>query len=139
MHLKSQIRETHKSRRFIKYRLLLDEGLPPRNFYIELNSKHDVKHIVHELGHSGIKDPPLYELANTENRLIVVFNTKDFKPLIKPSKISVISLSNNLTNKEADLKICKALKGLTNSQIHGCLISVSKSGISTKKTETKKS
>lgn len=132
MRIKSHIRETHKSGRFTKYRILLDEGLPPRNFYPELNSRHDVKHIVHELSRSGIKDPPLYELANIEKRLIVVFNTKDFKPLIRSNKISVISLSNNLTNKEADLKICKALRELSSSQIHGCLISVSKSGITIK-------
>lgn len=132
MPLKSPKRKIHKAKKFIKYKLLLDEGLPPRNRYPKLNSLYDIKHIVHDLGFSGIKDIPLYELANKETRLILIFNTKDFKPLIRPDKISVISLSNNLSNKDADLKICKTLKELSNSDLKGNLISISQSGVTLK-------
>lgn len=120
------------SRRNKKYKLLLDEGLPNPQNYPQLNNFHDLKHLTHDLRFSGIKDSVVYELANKFGRLVVVFNTKDFKPLISPGKSSVISLSTNLTNKEADKKISKALRELSSSQAKGCLISISKSGINIK-------
>lgn len=117
----------NRARKLVKYKLILDEGLSLAKSYPTLNNFHNLKHIVHDLKKSAIKDEFLYELAASTESLLIVFNTKDFKPLIRPNKPSVISLSNNLTNKEADLKICKALKELSPAQRKGCLISISKS------------
>lgn len=72
----------------------------------------------------GVKDPQVYLKAHKEKSIVVVFNTKDFQPLIKKGKPSVISLSTNLVNKEIDTKCCKALKRLKHNQIVGHLISI---------------
>ena len=87
-----------KSKRLVKYHLLLAEGLSLPTSYPKINSFHHLKHIVHDLNKSGIK--------------------KD--------KPSVIALSTNLSNKEADLKILKVLKELKAVQAKGHLISISK-------------
>lgn len=131
MHTRN-IKNKGRLRRFIKYKLLLDESLPPRRNYPNLNRQYSVKDVAHDLMLSGISDQSLYELAKKDSRIVVVFNTKDFKPMITPNKPSVISLSTNLTNKEADLKICKALKEISPVQAKGNLISISKSGITIK-------
>jgi len=119
----------NKSKRIIKYKLLLDEGLSLAKSYPKLNNFHNLKHIVHDLKKSGIKDEPLYDLATRENRILIVFNIKDFRKIVKRNGISVINLSSNLSNKEADLKILKALKEMKPDQIKGYLISITKSGI----------
>ncbi|MBU1032045.1 DUF5615 family PIN-like protein [Patescibacteria group bacterium] len=119
----------NKSRKVTKYKLLLDEGLFLPKFYPKLNAFHSLKHIAYDLKMSGIKDKALYELAIQENRILIVFNVKDFKKIIKPDGISVIDLSTNLSNKEADLKILKALKDMRTDQVKGYLISITKSGI----------
>lgn len=129
MHIRSTAKVSKRARKFIKYKLLLDEGLSfPKNYPV-LNSYHNVKHIVHDYRLSGISDKRVYAVAIRESRLMVVFNRKDFRPLIKETTPSVISLSPNLTNKETDLKICKMLRSLSSTQNRGCLISISKSGI----------
>src|SRR3989338_4572605 len=112
------------SRKHIRYKLLLDEGLPSKETYFKTNNYHNVKHIKHDLRKGGAKDPLVYSLAVNDNRIPVVFNTKDFKPLIKRNSNSVISLSTNLSNEQADLKIRKALKKLKPSQTKGHLISI---------------
>lgn len=61
-----------------KYKLLLDEGLPPRRYFPKLNAYYNIKHIKHDLNHAGITDKSVYQLAHDSGRLLVVFNTKDF-------------------------------------------------------------
>lgn len=119
----------NKSKKVIKYKLLLDEGLSLAKTYPKLNNFHNLKHIVHDLNKSGIKDKPLYDLATKENRILVVFNIKDFRKIIKKSGTSVIDLSSNLSNKEAGLKIIKTLKEMRTNQEKGHLISITKSEI----------
>ena len=111
-------------RAHIKHRLLLDEGLPHKEAYSQANNYHNLRHIVHDINRGGAKDKEVYAIANSERRLMVVFNTKDFRPLISPKSVSVISLSTNLADKQVDLKICKVLKTLKPSQIRGHLISI---------------
>ena len=113
------------SRKHIRYKLLLDEGLPPKEAYFKANNYHNLKHIKHDLKKGGAKDEVVYSIAVKDNRLPIVFNTKDFKPLIRKYSPSVISFSTNLSNKQADLKICKVLKNLKPSQTKGHLISIS--------------
>lgn len=129
MRIRSTAKVSKRTRKFIKYKLLLDEGLSSPTNYPVLNSYHNVKHIAHDYHRSGISDERVYAIAIRESRLMVVFNKKDFRPLVKENTPSVISLSPNLTNKETDLKICKALRSLSSAQNRGCLIAISKSGI----------
>lgn len=116
------------SKKHKRYRLLLDEGLHLPNSYPNLNKLHDVLHVT-QTKNRGKSDEVIFRMAEKEDRLPVVFNTKHFKPLISKNSTSVVSLSTNLTDKQADLKICKVLKNLSVSQTKGCLISISKSGI----------
>lgn len=107
-----------------RYKLLLDEGLPRKEAYPRANNFHNLKHIVHGIDRGGAKDKDVYVIANKEKRLVVVFNTKDFRPLISPESVSVISLSTNLTDKQVDLKLCKILRSLKPSEIKGHLITI---------------
>ncbi len=120
--------QRNKSRKLLKYKLLLDEGLSLAKSFPKLNNIYNLKHIVHDLRKSGIKDKLLYDLATKEGRILIVFNVKDFKHLIKRGGTSVIALSENLSNKEADLKITKLLRDIKSYQARGHLIFISKSG-----------
>lgn len=111
-----------------RYKLLLDEGLHFPDSYPNLNNLHDLLHIA-RTKNRGKTDEFIYRLAGKEGRLLVVFNTKHFKPLISKTSLSIISLSTNLTDQQADIKICKTLKNLPTFQTKGHLISISKSGI----------
>ena len=121
------------SKKLIRHTLLLDEGVPPKERFPKLNNLHVVKHINHDFKKGGSKDQNIYKLADKNHFLVVVYNTKDFKPLITPNKPSVISLSTNLTNEQIDKKICKALKALKPSQVRGHLISITNEKTTIKK------
>lgn len=120
------------SKRNRRYKLLLDEGLHLPDSYPNLKNLHDILHVV-QTKNSGKADSVIFRIAQKENRIIVVFNTKHFKPLISKGSISVISLSTNLTDRQADLKMCKALRELKPSETKGCLISITNSGITVKR------
>ncbi len=123
------------TRKHTRYKLLLDEGLPRRESFPKLNNLHTLKHINHDLKKGGAKDKNIYEFAEEYDYIVVVFNTKDFKPLISNDKPSVIALSTGLTNTQFDIKICKILKMLKPSERKGHLISISNEGeIITKRT-----
>lgn len=83
-------------KRHKRYKLLLDEGLHLPNSYPKLNNLHDVLHIVNTKN-KGKSDKIIFQIAEKEGRLPVVFNTKHFKPLITKNSMSVIALSTNLT------------------------------------------
>jgi len=120
-----------------RHKLLLDEGLPRKEAYSRANNYHNLRHIVHDIGKGGAKDKDVYAVANKEKRLVVVFNTKDFRPLIFPQSVSVISLSTNLTDKQVDLKLCKALRYLKPSETKGHLIAITNNNISVIKPKAK--
>ena len=46
-----------------RHRLLLDEGLYLKKALPRTNSRHDIKHIKHDLSKGGIKDEEVYSLA----------------------------------------------------------------------------
>lgn len=77
----------------------------------------------------GYADQKIFQFAKQEKRLVVVFNIKDFKKFISKDSPSVIAFSPNLSDEQADLKICKVLRDLKPSQKKGHLISISISGI----------
>lgn len=121
------------SRKFIKFKLLLDEGLSFPNKYPTLNKNYDLKHIISDYKFlRGKEDEQVYKVATKENRLMVVFNTKDFRPLIKKEGASIVLLSNKLSNKDADLRICKMLKELYLKQSKGWLININNTSTSLK-------
>ena len=98
------------SRKFRKYKLLLDEGLPPRKRFKILNSRHSLAHIKHDLGKSGISDREVWNVATQQKRIVVTYNARDFEKLAPLSKNSgVIAVSSNLSNEMIDKKLTSLL------------------------------
>lgn len=116
------------SRKRTRHKLLLDEGIHLPQSYPKLNNLHDVIH-VSQVNLKGKPDEKIFDYAKLSLRITVVFNVKDFQKFIHPNFPSIIALSTNLADKQADLKICKALKELKHSETKGHLISISNSGI----------
>ena len=97
-------------KRLYKHKVLLDENMPPRQRFPRLNNRFDVKHIREDINQAGLKDPPVYELAKTLNRLIITFNGDDFKKLVSQSaQTGVINVSTNLRNDQIDTKLTALL------------------------------
>ncbi|OGG22348.1 hypothetical protein A3D03_06645 [Candidatus Gottesmanbacteria bacterium RIFCSPHIGHO2_02_FULL_40_13] len=93
-----------------RYKLLLDENISPRSRFPILNSRHDVKHLVHDMKKSGISDLEVYILAKKTNRLIVTFNKKHFEKLAgKSKKTGIIAVSTNVSDEQIDKKITSLL------------------------------
>ena len=74
------------ARTFYKYKLLLDEGFPPRWYFPRLNERFDVKHIKDDFRKIGLPDTDIYVMAQQLQRLIVTYNAKDFRRLAQNSK-----------------------------------------------------
>src|SRR4051812_4553429 len=110
------------SKKHIRHSLLLDEGLPRRESFPQLNNLHTLRHINHDLKKGGAKDYHIYKIAQEFGFMVVVFNTKDFKPLITENKPSVIALSTGLTNAQIDTKLVKVLRSIKPSERTGHLI-----------------
>jgi|SRR3989338_2967331 len=120
-----------RSKKHTRYRLLLDEGVHLPQSYPKLNNLHDLLHVYYA-NLRGASDDKIFRFAKKENRIVVVFNVKDFQKFLSKYNPSVIALSANLSDEQADLKICKALRELKPSQMKGYLISISMSGIHAK-------
>ncbi len=116
------------SKKHIRCKVLLDEGLPPRARFPQLNNLHTVRHIKHDLKKGGAKDSEIYRIAGKDRYVVVVFNTKDFEPLISSATPAVISLSTGLSNEQIDLKVCSVLRKLRPSQKRGHMISITNEG-----------
>ena len=107
-------------RKWHKYKLLLDENLPPKTSFPRLNSRHSLKHIVHDFHKSGLKDPEVYALAVNRNLLIVTFNEKDFYGMSGRSKrTGIISVSPNCTNEQIDKKLTALLSKRPPHDLYG--------------------
>lgn len=93
-----------------RFKLLLDENISPRERFPILNSRHDVKHLVHDLKKTGISDLEVYKVAKRGKRLIVTFNKKHFEKLAGKSKdTGIIAVSTNVSDEQIDKKITSLL------------------------------
>lgn len=91
---------------FHKFKLLLDEGLPPRNRLPRVNARYDIKHIRDDLKFVGLPDEKVYKHAVKLKRLLVVFNVKDYKELAEQNKeTGIIGISQNLPFEQIDKKL----------------------------------
>ena len=97
-------------RKYYKFKLLLDENMPPRQRFPRLNNRFAVKHIRDDLNQSGLKDQPVYTLASKLNRLIITFNGDDFINMVdKSTETGVINISTNLRYEQIDTKLTSLL------------------------------
>lgn len=93
------------SPRFHRHKLLLDEGLYPRKSLPRINNRHDVKHIKHDFHLGGIKDEEIYKMAVKQKRIIITYNTRDFKKMARYSSDSgIIGVSQGLTPDQLDTR-----------------------------------
>lgn len=106
--------------KFHKFRLLLDENIPPRTDFKRLNHLFDVKHISIDLKKAGITDEKVHQQAVKLHRLIVTFNGDDFENLAKKSNSSgVIYVSNNLSSEQIDTKLVALLVRSSSKSLYG--------------------
>lgn len=113
-----------RKRQFIKFKLLLDEGLPIRQALPKLNSLHNVKHIKHDLGLGGTPDEKVYEIASKEKRILITFDYKGFKKLIVEDQSGIIAVSARLSTTDLDKKICSLLSRSTEKSLMGKIIKI---------------
>ena len=125
------------SKKHTRYKVLLDEGLPPRARFPQLNNLHTVRHIKHDLKKGGAKDPEIYRIAGKDRYIVVVFNTKDFEPLISSTTPTVVFLSTGLSNEQIDLRVCSVLRKLKPSQKNGHMITITNEGENVKEVKNR--
>jgi predicted nuclease of predicted toxin-antitoxin system len=95
---------------FYKHKLLLDENMPRRVDFPTLNSKFDVKHIATDLGHGGLADPEVYQLAVDHKRILVTYNSKHFRKLAgSRNDAGIIGVSASLASSQVDTKLTALL------------------------------
>ena len=107
-------------RKFLKYKLLLDEGFLFRTRLPILNSRFNVKHILGDLKTEGLPDREVYQIALSQKRLLVTFNSRDFKQFASLSKDSgVIGISQELPKDQIDKKLTALLMRSKPSDLYG--------------------
>jgi hypothetical protein len=86
-------------KKFLRFKLLLDEGLP---------------------------DLQVYKIAEVEKRVIVTFNDKDFNEFVKRGNNSgVIGVSQNMIDDEIDKKLVSFLSKARKGDLYGKFVSIS--------------
>ena len=104
-----------------RFKLLLDENIPPRERFRRLNNRYDLKHLIHDLKQKeGMEDLNVHKLAAKLGRLIITFNRKDFEPLADKSRqTGIISISQNLFYEQIDKKIAALLSRSKKGDLFG--------------------
>lgn len=105
---------------FYKHKLLLDENMPHRTDFPNLNSRFDVKHIEDDFGKGGLADPEVYQLAVEQKRILVTFNSKHFRKLAgTKTDAGIIGVSANLPSPQTDTKLTALLTRNTPNALQG--------------------
>ncbi|OGH09664.1 MAG: hypothetical protein A2152_01075 [Candidatus Levybacteria bacterium RBG_16_35_6] len=116
-------------RKFHKHKLLLDEGLYPKNVLRRTNNRHNVKHIKHDLNKGGIKDEEVYEIARKQKRIIITYNNDDFRKLAKKSEdTGVIGIAQGITPEELDKRLNSLLSKSSGKSFYGKYTPLSHNG-----------
>ena len=96
---------------FHKHKLLFDENMDARQLFPRLNEHFDVKHVRDDLKLGGLKDPPVYDLAVAQARILITLNGDDFRPLVgTKSDAGVIKIPDAWTRERVDSKLTALLK-----------------------------
>lgn len=106
-------------KRFTKFKILLDEALPPREKFPQTNKIFDVKHLRHDLSLPGLADSVVYKIAQELGRLVVTSNIKDFRKLLQGKKTGVIGVNMALRTEDIDKKLCSLLKKTSKGRLFG--------------------
>ena len=105
--------------RLKRFKLLLDEMLPRKIKYPQLNNFHDVKHIVHDCHQSGISDTQILKLARRDNRILVTKNIKHFQSHCQEYKVDVMGVTETILPEQLDKSIVAILHRWGKSKMTG--------------------
>jgi len=97
-------------RRQVRFKILLDEMLPAREKFPELNNYHNVRHIVHDFGKSGLTDDKVIALAKKEGRIIVTKNIRHFRTTCRAGGVGLIGVSEDMPIELTDREIMAKLR-----------------------------
>ncbi|KKT49544.1 MAG: hypothetical protein UW41_C0005G0047 [Candidatus Collierbacteria bacterium GW2011_GWC2_44_18] len=92
-----------------RFKLLLDEMLPKRDKFPILNKLHNLKHIVHDVKGSGLKDEDVVLLAKKQKRILISKNDKHMIDLCNINKVQLICITETMREEEIDKKIVAML------------------------------
>lgn len=106
-------------KKLYKFKLLLDENMPPRQRFPRLNSRYDIKHVRDDLHKSGLLDPAVFALASKLQRIIITFNGDDFRGMVSSTETGVINISPNLRYEQIDTKLTSLLTKSNANAIYG--------------------
>lgn len=103
-----------------KYKILLDENMPPRLAFPLLNHHFNVKHIDHDFKKSGVSDREVYHIAVAEKRIIITRNIKHFIPLagIKED-VGIIGIAPHWQPDQIDKKLVAFIKRINPKVLAG--------------------
>lgn len=102
-----------------RHKVLLDEGLYQRKFLLRTNSRHNLRHIKHDLNRGGIKDEEVHEIAAQQKRIIVTYNINDFKKLATKNKdCGVIGVTQGMSIEQLDKKLSALLNRSTTKSLY---------------------
>src|SRR5688572_21896505 len=91
---------------FYKHKILLDENMPLRTAFPNLNRKFDVKHVAGDLKQDSLPDPAVYQMAVNQKRILITYNTKHFRTLAgSKDDGGIIGVSANLPPPQVDTKL----------------------------------
>lgn len=107
-------------KKFHRYKLVLDEGLPPTASFPLTKRRHDIKHIRDDFKQKGLSDYKVYKFAIKHKRLLVIYNLKDYRKLAEPSKSSgIIGISQEMDREQQDKKLLALLTRRKRSELFG--------------------
>lgn len=98
-----------------RFRLLLDEMLPPRSKFPSINKYHDLKHVVRDFNLEGISDDKVVRFAKKEKRILISKNSKHMINLSQVSKIRLICITETMDCEEIDSGVMSALRNIKSS------------------------
>jgi predicted nuclease of predicted toxin-antitoxin system len=115
------------SKRYYKYKLILDENVPSRRRLASVNERYDVKHIRDDFHPEGTSDPEVYNRAVEQKRVLVTYNVKHFKPLAgSQDDCGIIGLPPNVPRQKLDLKLVAFLTRTTPAMLYGHYVPLSR-------------
>lgn len=101
--------------------------MPKRDRFPRLNNLHDLKHIVHDLKKSGIKDIQLIEIAKKSDRILLTKNVKHFMSLCNAKKVDLIGVEELVAYEEIDNKVAAYLSKRKSRKMSGGFKNISQS------------
>lgn len=99
-----------------RHNLLLDEMFPKKDKFPVLNKLHNLRHIVHDLKGSGLKDSEVVFLAKKQGRILISKNDKHMIEICKTKKVQLISITETMPEEEIDKKIVAELNNWTSEK-----------------------